>query len=48
MTTILRAMWDTNNNLMELLSSDYSFADVLAEEGKNIMAEQKDLGGKTG
>ena len=40
-TTILRAMWDTNNNLMELLSSDYSFADVLAEERKEYYGRAK-------
>lgn len=40
-TTILRAMWDTNNNLMELLSSDYSFADVLAEERKEYYGRVK-------
>ncbi len=30
-TTIIKAMWETNNNLMELLSDKYTFTDIINE-----------------
>ena len=31
MTTVLRAMWDTNNNLMEILADKYTFAEKIGQ-----------------
>lgn len=35
-TDIIHAMWDTNNNLMQLLSSAYDFTEKIDEENKSI------------
>ena len=34
-TTILRAMWETNDNLMEILSDKYTFAENIRNEKEN-------------
>ncbi len=38
-TTIIRAMWETNNNLMELLSDKYTFVDIINERAREYYAE---------
>lgn len=39
--TILKAMWETNDNLMELLSDRYTFADNLREYDKQYYTDHK-------
>ena len=34
--SIIRAMWETNNNLMQLLSSKYTFLDSINEENRDM------------
>lgn len=42
--TIIRAMWETNYNFMELLHSDlYTFGDTLAEKAKKEVVSLSDL-----
>lgn len=41
--SIIRAMWETNNNLMQLLSSDYTFSEsIKAENGEVEFTSLKD------
>ncbi len=37
--TIIQALWETNYNLMELLSDKFTFAEVIAEENQAYYAE---------
>lgn len=40
-STVLRLMWETNNNLMELLSDKYTFANGIKENRKNIIQNNR-------
>lgn len=40
-STVLRLMWETNNNLMELLSDKYTFANGIKENRKKYYTEQQ-------
>lgn len=37
--TVMRALWDTNDNLMQILSDRYTFRDVIEQEQKDYYAE---------
>lgn len=39
MLTIIRALWETNYNLTELLSSQFGYADIITELNKNYYSE---------
>lgn len=45
--TIINLMWNTNNNLMQLLSNDYSFLDIIRDENdsefKSLKQEVEEL-----
>lgn len=38
---IITALWETNNNLMQLLSSDFTFSDAVAEHNKPLAKPHK-------
>ena len=40
-STVLRLMWETNNNLMELLSDKYTFSNGIKENRKKYYTEQQ-------
>ncbi len=39
LTTITKAMWETNNNLMELLSDKYTFAEQIRQESRTYYSQ---------
>ncbi len=38
-TTIIKAMWETNNNLMELLSDKYTFTEQIKQESRTYYSQ---------
>ena len=41
--TIIQALWETNNNLMQLLSENFTFREKIAETNKVLQGEVKEI-----